>query len=71
MSHRSTKAGDIANIIRKQVGIVITEENDRKTVFSKEELLLVVAGIAHKRVQADEKMVETVVKELLAQQENK
>jgi hypothetical protein len=55
------KSGDIANMIRKECGIVIGPENDSKTVFAKEELLLVIASITDKRQKANESFIENIV----------
>lgn len=62
------KAGNIANLIRNECGIAITESNDGKTVFDKEELLLIIAGITSKKQQADEKFIVNIVSETLKAQ---
>lgn len=63
------KAGDVANMIRKECGIVIDTDNDGKTVFAKEELLLVIASITGKRQKADESFIQNIVEKTLQAQQ--
>ncbi len=62
------KASDVANLIRTECGIAIAEENDGKVIFSKEELLLIVAALLSKRqkMEADyiQKAVQVTMKNL-------
>jgi len=58
-------AGGLANQIRKECGIAICEENDGKTVFSKEELLLVIASFTMRRRQAEENLVKETIKQTI------
>lgn len=68
MKARIIKAGDIANMIRRECGIVITSENEGKTIFSKEELLLLVAYMTGKKQNSDEDFIEKVVEQTLKAQ---
>jgi hypothetical protein len=55
------KASDIANLIRTECGIAIAEENDGKVIFSKEELLLIVAALLSKRQKMEADYIQKAV----------
>lgn len=63
-----TKSSDVANMIRIESGIAINDENNGNTVFTKEELLLIIAGITDKRHKADEKFIVNIVEATLIAQ---
>lgn len=65
------KAEEIANMVRKQCGIPINADNDGKTRFFKEELLLILAMVHERKDSQEELHITDVVRKVLQEQSAK